>query len=321
MKAMNNTRRTIAIHRLVLPTIVAGLLAVTVPAQNAKTVSAPAADQQTFATPDEALTALTAAVTSSDKAALRKLIGPAIEEISSGDDVADKASYARFAKRLQKRTNLVKKSDTEVILYVGAENWPMPFPIVRAGDRWFYDGEAGLEEMFNRRIGANELHSIRVCREVVRAQKEYASEDRDGDEVLEFTQHFNSTSGSRNGLYWESQDGDESPLGPLVAYASTGGYSITHEPQPFHGYYFRILTRQGPKAPGGAYSYVINGNMIGGFAVLAYPATWGNSGLMTFIVNQQGKVYQKDLGSNTAAIAAGIRAYNPDSTWSLVEDN
>lgn len=322
MKTEQITRRTRAIHRLILSTIVASLLAVAVHAQASKAVGTPAADQQTYSTPDDALAALKAAVASSDKPALRKIFGPAFEEITSGDDVADKAAYARFAKRLDKRSNLVKKDEAKVILYVGAENWPLPFPLVRAGDRWFFDGEAGLDEMFNRRIGANELHTIRVCREVVNAQNEYASEDRDGDEVLEYAQHFNSTAGAKNGLYWQSDsDDEESPFGPLVAFASAGGYAISNEPQPFHGYYFRILTRQGPKAPGGAYSYVINGNMIGGFAVLAYPATWGNSGLMSFIVNQQGKVYQKDLGSNTAAIAAGIRAYNPDSTWSLVEDN
>jgi hypothetical protein len=321
MKTLQFTRRTIAIHRLILPAIVASLLAVAVPAQVSKAVSTPAADQQTFSTPDEALAALKSAVASADKPSLRKVIGPAIEEIASGDDVADKASYALFGKRLDKRSNLVKKDESTVILYVGAENWPLPFPIVRSGDRWFYDGEAGLNEMFNRRIGANELHTIRVCREVVKAQLEYASEDRDGDEVLEYAQHFNSAPGAKNGLYWVSDNDDESPFGPVVAYASTGGYAISHEPQPFHGYYFRILTRQGPKAPGGAYNYVINGNMIGGFAVLAYPATWGNSGLMSFIVNQQGKVYQKDLGSNTAAIAAGLRAFNPDPTWSPVEDD
>jgi hypothetical protein len=320
MNATNYTRRTLTIHRLVTPMMLAGLLAVSVPAKTPQAASAPAADQQTFSTPDEALEALTAAVTSADKAALRKVFGSAFEEISSGDAVADKASYDLFAKRLQKRTNLVKKSDTEVILYVGAQNWPLPFPIVRAGDRWYYDGEAGLREIVNRRVGSNELHTIRVCREVVKAQKEYASDDRDGDDVLEYAQQFNSSPGSRNGLYWPSDD-DESPFGPVVAYASTDGYSISNEPQPFHGYYFRILKRQSANAAGGAYDYVINGNMIGGFAVLAYPATWGNSGLMSFIVNQQGKVYQKDLGSKTAAIAAGMRVFNPDATWSVVEDN
>lgn len=283
----------------------------------------PKAGQLTFASPDEAVAALKEAVTAADKSALPKLFGPASSEFSSGDDVADKAAYATFAKRLGKLTNLVKRGDSTVILYLGAENWPFQFPIVKAGDRWFFDGDAGLEEMFNRRIGANELHTIKVCREYVRAQREYAEVDRDGDEVLEYAQHFNSNPGMKNGLYWETvDDGDESPLGPLVAYASAGSYNLMQEgPQPFHGYYFRILTRQGAKAPGGAYSYVINTNMIGGFALVAYPATWGNSGLTTFIVNQQGKVYQKDLGPQTAALAAGMRAYNPDATWTLVDED
>lgn len=284
---------------------------------------APKAGQTTFASPEEAVAALRTAVTAGDKTAFPKLFGPASEQLSSGDDVADKTAYALFAKRLGKLTNLVKRNDSTVILYLGAENWPFQFPIAKAGDRWFFDGDAGLEEIFNRRIGANELHTIKVCREYVRAQREYAEVDRDGDEVLEYAQHFNSSPGMKNGLYWEASEGeDESPLGPLVAYASAGSYNLQQEgPQPFHGYYFRILTRQGAKAPGGAYGYVINTNMIGGFALVAYPATWGSSGLTTFIVNQQGKVYQKDLGPQTAALATGMRAYNPDATWTLVDED
>jgi hypothetical protein len=193
---------------------------------------------------------------------------------------------------------------------------------VRTGDAWFYDGDAGLEEMYNRRIGSNELTTIKVCYEYVRAQREYADEDRDGDEVREYAQRVMSTRGVKDGLFWPTdEDGDESPLGPMVASATAEGYSVKAEPQAFHGYRFRILTRQGAKAPGGAYGYVINGNMIGGFALVAYPANYGNSGVMTFIVNHQGKVYQKDLGPRTAAIAAGMRAYNPDATWSLADDN
>jgi hypothetical protein len=290
-----------------------------------KPAPTPKAGQTTFASPEEAVAALRTAVTAGDKTAFPKLFGPASEQLSSGDDVADRTAYALFAKRLGKLTNLVKRNDSTVILYLGAENWPFQFPIAKAGDRWFFDGDAGLEEIFNRRIGANELHTIKVCREYVRAQREYAEVDRDGDEVLEYAQHFNSSPGMKNGLYWEASEGeDESPLGPLVAYASAGSYNLTRqseEPQPFHGYYFRILTRQGAKAPGGAYGYVINTNMIGGFALVAYPATWGSSGLTTFIVNQQGKVFQKDLGPQTAALAAGMRAYNPDATWTLVDED
>lgn len=282
----------------------------------------PAADQTTYASPDEAVSALRAAVTTGDKTALGKMFGPASSEFASGDDVADKASYALFAKRLARMTNLVKRGDSTVVLHLGAENWPFQFPITRSGDRWFFDGEAGLEELFNRRIGSNELHTVKVCRELVRAQREYADEDRDGDEVREYAQRFLSRSGAMDGLYWPTDDGtDESPLGPLVAYANGENYNAASASQAFHGYLFRILPRQGASAPGGSYGYVINGNMIGGFAIVAYPATWGSSGLTTFIVNHQGKVYQKDLGPRTAALAAGMRAYAPDKTWTLVDED
>ena len=324
MIASRNQRISLAVRWALAFFVVAVLTAPVLGQGPAPAATAtPKAGQTTFASPEEAVSALKAAVTAGDKTALPKLFGPASSEFSSGDDVADKTAYALFAKRLGKLTNLVKRSDSTVILYVGAENWPFQFPIVRAGDRWFFDGDAGLEEMFNRRIGANELHTIKVCREYVRAQREYADEDRDGDEVLEFAQRSFSTAGKKDGLYWPSaDDSEESPFGPIVAYASAGSYNVLRgEPRPFHGYYFRILTRQGAQAPGGAYGYVINGNMIGGFAMVAYPAIWGNSGLTTFIVNHQGKVYQKDLGPRTAAIAAGMRAYNPDATWTLVEED
>lgn len=307
---------------ITLPVVLASLLAAPASGQSARQPSSPVPGQQTYASPDEALSALKTAVSAADKQALRGIFGPAVDEMTSGDEVADKNAFGLFAKRLAKMTNLVKQDDSKVVLYVGAENWPFQFPIVQAGGRWFFDGEAGLDEMFNRRIGANELMTIRVCRVYASAQKEYAEADRDGDEVLEYAQKVASSPGAKDGLYWESaDDGDESPLGPLVAVAATEGYAVKQEPQPFHGYRYRILKRQGRNAPGGAYGYVVNGNMIGGFALVAYPAEWGSSGLMTFVVNQQGKVYQKDLGPRTAAIAAGMRAYDPDKTWTLVDDN
>jgi hypothetical protein len=308
------------IRVLILAAIVAGLPAGVARGQSAQTTGVPDPDQETFASPEEALAALTAAVASADKPAMLRIFGAANGEIASGDEVADKASYELFAKRLKKMTNLVKQDESTVILYVGAENWPFPFPIARAKDRWFFDAVAGERELFNRRIGENELYTVGVCREYVRAQKEYATEDHDGDDVLEYAQRVNSTPDTEDGLYWPSENGDESPIGSLVANASAEGYKIGNEPQPFHGYLFRILKQQGSSAPGGAYNYVVNGNMIGGFALVAYPAVWGSSGLMTFIVNQQGKVYQKDLGRNTATIAAGMRVYNPDTTWALVDD-
>jgi hypothetical protein len=297
-----------------------GVLAPPVWGQSPTGASAPVAGQQTFVSADEAVAALTAAVSAGDRTALRNLFGPALDEIDSGDAVADKIAYERFAKRLKKMTNAVRRGESTVILYVGAENWPFPFPIVRSGDRWFFDIDAGLREIFNRRIGANELKVLEVCRQFVHAQREYASVDRDGDEVLEYAQRINSSPGKMDGLYWPSEDDDDSPLGALVAEASKEGYTFKEKPVPFHGYYFAILKRQGASAPGGAYNYVINGNMIGGFALVAYPAMWVNSGLMTFIVNQQGKVYEKDLGPNTSVLAARMATYNPDSSWRLSED-
>jgi hypothetical protein len=319
MNVSQQIRRATLVVGLALPLAVMWP-AVTVTGQNGQPAKAPA-DQQAFTSPDEALAALKAAVSSSDKPALQKMFGPAIGEIASGDDVADKASFERFAKRLAKMTNLVPRGESTVVLYVGAENWPFPFPLTRGDKGWFFDGPAGIQEIADRRVGENELTTIRVCREYVRVQEEYASADRDADEVLEYAQRVRSTPGSKDGLYWESDDGDESPLGPLVATATVEGYTAKSEPQPFHGYRYRILTRQGRGAPGGAYDYVINGNMIGGFALVAYPARWGSSGIMTFIVSHQGKVYQKDLGPNTAALGAGLRAFNPDATWSVVEEN
>jgi len=207
------------------------------------------------------------------------------------------------------------------VLEVGDERWPFPVPIVPRDGRWFFDTEAGKDELLNRRIGRNELATLQSVRAYVEAQREYAGKDRDGDEVLEFAPKFNSTPGTKDGLYWPQHlDGEISPLGPLAAQAYDEGYGgrATHEraePAPFHGYFFKILTRQAKTAPGGKYDYVINGNMIGGFALVAWPAEYEESGIMTFIVNQQGRVYQKDLGSKTAKIAAAMKEYNPDKTW------
>jgi hypothetical protein len=191
-------------------------------------------------------------------------------------------------------------------------------PLVEKSGRWFFDTEAGAEELINRRIGRNELAVLDAVRTYVEAQREYAMLDRDGDEVLEYAQRFGSSEGTKDGLYWPLDlDGSMSPLGPLVAEAQVVGYRKPTDgsQQPFHGYYFRILTRQGKHAPGGAYDYVINGNMIGGFALVAWPAEYDETGVMTFIVNQQGRVYQKDLGERTARIAGSMKTYDPDDTW------
>jgi hypothetical protein len=221
----------------------------------------------------------------------------------------------------------VRSSDTFVILEVGDDLWPFPIPIVKTNGGWYFDTAVGKEELLNRRIGTNELATIPVMRAYVDAQREYASEDRDGSEILKYAQRLVSSPGKHDGLYWPLEPGgEESPLGPLVAYAQEEGYNpeIRAEEEvergPYHGYHFKILTRQGKHARGGQYNYVINGNMIAGFALVAWPAEYGDSGIMTFIVNQQGRVYQKDLGPNTAKLARNMTEYDPDPTWRLSPD-
>ncbi|HWX20532.1 MAG TPA: DUF2950 domain-containing protein, partial [Candidatus Binatia bacterium] len=207
----------------------------------------------------------------------------------------------------------------------GADAWPFPIPLAKADGQWRFDTEAGRQEVLNRRVGGNELGALSVCRAYLEAQREYAAKDRDGDEVLEYAQRLRSTPGKHDGLYWPLRAGDEqSPLGPLIAAARVEGYRrqariMTDEPSPYHGYYFKILTKQGKHAPGGKYDYIINGHMIGGFALAAWPAEWGNSGVMSFIVNQQGKIYEKNLGPKTAMLAKAMTRYEPDRTWSLVK--
>jgi len=236
------------------------------------------------------------------------------------------AEREMFARRLTEKVNLVSESDSKIALQLGADGWPFPIPLVKQEGNWHFDTEGGTEEVLNRRIGANELGAIHVCEAYVEAQREYASEDRNGDGVLEYAQQLRSTSGAHDGLYWSTRAGDElSPLGPMVAKAHFEGYRkktriLADEQSPYHGYYFKILTRQGKRAPGGKYNYIINRHMIGGFAFAAWPAEWGNTGIMTFIVNQQGKVYQKNLGKNTSAIALALSTYDPDGTWTAAKD-
>jgi hypothetical protein len=285
-----------------------------------------AAGEERFSSPQAAVDALKAAVEASDTNALHAIFGPAGHGLVSVDVVEAAEEHELFMDRVKEKVNLVAASDSKQVLQLGADGWPFPIPLVKQDGQWIFDVEAGKEEILNRRIGANELGAIEVCRAYVQAQREYASEDRNADEVLEYAQHLRSTPGAHDGLYWSTRTGDElSPLGPLVAQAHGEGYRkqtkiLTDEQSPYHGYYFRILTRQGKHAPGGKYNYIINGHMIAGFALAAWPAEWGNTGVMTFIVNQRGKVYQKNLGPKTASIAAAMTAYDPDSTWTLTGD-
>ncbi len=287
-----------------------------------------AADRgQTFPTPEAAVSALSAAANAKQRDALRALFGLDTDELVAADRVQATNELSDFCAAFNQTNWLVHLSENRCILEVGSTGWPFPIPIVKKDSRWFFDTEAGKEELLNRRIGRNELATLQVVRAYVDAQREYASRDRNGSEVLQYAQRLNSSPGKKDGLYWPPElDGEISPLGPLVADAQEEGYSLGKQqdpdaaPTPFHGYYFKILKRQGRHAPGGKYDYIINGNMIGGFALVAWPANHGESGIMTFIVNQQGRVYQKNLGAKTEKLALAMSLYDPDPTWKLSPD-
>lgn len=288
--------------------------------------SALAADakQKSFKSPEEAVQALVGAAKGNDTKELLAIFGPAGKElIFSGDEAADKAGRDRFVKAYEEMNKLVSENDKKVILTVGNEEWPYPIPVVKKGENWLFDTKAGKEEILNRRIGRNELNAIQVCLAYVDAQREYIMEDRDENKLLEYAQRFISRKGEKNGLYWEAKEGEQqSPLGPLFAKAAVEGYAGKGpggKRNPYHGYYYRILKSQGKNAPGGEYDYLVNGKMIGGFALVAYPAEYGNSGVMTFIAGQDGVVYEKNLGKETRNIAAAMKKYDPDKTWKKVE--
>ena len=275
-----------------------------------------------FPSPAAAVAALKDAVNTKDREALQGILGPAAADLENPDQVQAASERQAFAAALNATNRLVPASDTRCVLEVGEQAWPFPIPLVKQADgQWYFDTEAGKEEILNRRVGRNELATLQSVRAYVAAQREYASQDRLGNGVLQYAQQLNSTPGRKDGLYWPTNlDGEISPLGPSVAAAQAAGYGGQNAgvaPEPFHGYYFKILTRQGKHAPGGKYAYVIHGNMIGGFALVAWPAEYGNSGIMTFLVNQQGRVYQKDLGPQTGQRAPAINSYDPDSTWQL----
>lgn len=269
--------------------------------------------QKTFSSPEEASKALVDAEHKNDEKTMLEILGPdANQVVRSGDPTQDEQNRATFVKKYEVMHRFVAEPGGTV-LYIGAENWPFPIPLAKNGDRWYFDTEAGKAEILFRRIGYNELSAIRVCQELVAAEKEYFSKNAN-----QYAQKFASDEGKRNGLFWVSADKQsESPIGPLVANAGSdavvGGNPHGHEP--FRGYYFRLLVRQGGNAAGGAMDYVTDGRMIKGFAFVAYPAAYRDSGVMTFIVNQDGIVYEKDLGKNTASLAKDLQEYNPDSTW------
>lgn len=281
---------------------------------------------QAFPTPQAAVSALSQAVNSLDASKLREIFGPAVAELKNPDQVQATNELEAFAASLDTTNALVRQPDNSFELEVGPDAYPFPVPIVQQNGQWYFDTDAGKEELLNRRIGRNELDVLKTMRAYVDAQREYASKDRMGDQVLQYAQHIASTPGKKDGLYWPPDNsGEESPLGPLVADARGEGYKVNSTGQqtsrePFHGYYFKILTQQGNNAPGGKYNYVINGRMIAGFAMIAWPADYGNTGVMTFMVNQQGRVYQRDLGPKTEQLAPTITEYNPGPRWEVSPD-
>ena len=285
-------------------------------------VRASVADEQTFTTPQEAINALVAAVQNHDTNAIRLIFGPAEHELISPDVVQATEAFKMFVQRLAEKTQLVNNSESNATLELGVDGWPFPIPLVKEGAQWHFDTAAGRQEILARRIGMNEMGALNVCNAYVVAQREYASEDRMGDGVLAYAQFLRSTPDTHDGLFWPANQPNEelSPLGPLIAQARVDGYHRTakmlnDEQAPYHGYYFKILTCQGKHAPGEKYNYSINGRMIAGFALVAWPAEWGNTGVMTFTVNQQGRIYQKNLGPKTVKIAKAMTAYDPDDTW------
>ena len=280
--------------------------------------------RKTFKSPEEAVKALAKAVKENDTKELLAIFGSSGKElIFSGDEVADKTGREHFIKAYEEMNKLVNENKTKTILYVGSGGWSFPIPVVKKGDSWLFDTKAGKEEVLNRRVGRNELNAIQVCLAYVDAQREYALKEKDSGKLLEYAQRLMSRKGMKDGLYWEAKAGEpQSPLGLLMARAAAEGYSGERpvgKKSPYHGYYYRILKSQGKHASGGEYDYVIEGKMIGGFALVAYPAEYGNSGVMTFIVNQDGVVYEKNLGKDTERIAAAMKKFDPDKTWRKTE--
>jgi len=284
-----------------------------------RTPSGPQAGQETFSSAAKASMSLVSALQNNNQQALLKILGPDAKEIvSSGDESEDASDRAQFVQKYERMHRLVTEPDGTTTLYIGAENWPTPIPLLHKGEAWYFDTAAGKQEILYRRIGKNELAVIQVCRELVDAEKEYYAQPHDGDSDKQYAQKFSSDPGKQNGLYWEaSSQASASPIGPLVAAAATedNKEATDQNPQPFQGYYFKILKAQGPKAPGGSRSYIVEGKLKRGFAFLAYPAEYRSSGVMTFIVDQDGIVYEKNLGPRTVEIAKTVARYDRDSSW------
>jgi len=285
-------------------------------------LTATAAEQRCFKSEQDAVEALVEATRGNQTQLLLQILGPAgAKLIYSGDPVADRNGRTHFVAAYERVHRIETDGPDKAMLIVGDEDWPLPIPLVRTGGEWRFDTKAGAQEILNRRVGRNELGVLQVCRAYVQAQREYASLQASLGRGREYAQHFHSRSGRHDGLYWPVMAGEpESPLGPLVGQAQAAGYTGDGIPHPYYGYYYRILRRQGAHAPGGAKDYIVDGRMSGGFALLAYPAEYGDSGVMTFMVNDQGIVFEKNLGPRTAALARAIEQYNPDESWRVPAD-
>jgi Protein of unknown function (DUF2950) len=273
-----------------------------------------------FETPEAAAEAFLTALKNNDQEAMTAIFGSQYaNRLLTKDQAAAREGRQRLYQDAQEGLSYRKDSEDRVTLVIGSKAWPFPIPLVRSANTWHFNTAEGLKEIVNRRIGANELQAIEVCRDYLTAQKEYASRIRDKSGVRKFAQKLISSPGKQDGLYWDPTvaDGEESPFGPRIAEFLGGGRKTG---DPYYGYYFRILTRQGSRAPGGQYNYVINGNMIAGFALVAFPAEYGKTGIMTFLVSHHGKVFQKNLGPETRKIAGRMKAYNPDATWAEVKE-
>ena len=274
--------------------------------------------QKTFSSAEQAINALVTAAQANDEKMMLDILGPDGKQIiSSGDDAEDAESRANFVKRYEEMHRLVKEPDESTVLYIGAHNWPAPIPLMNKGKLWYFDTQTGKKEILCRRIGRNELSAIRISQELVAAQKEYSAEYK------EYAQKIFSDEGQHDGLYWKAAEGErQSPIGPLVASAVAEDYTKSQQdaPTPYRGYYFRLLTRQGKNAPGGAKNYVVNGKMTEGFAFVAYPAEYRSSGVMTFIVTEDGAVYQKDLGKKTDVLAQVMREYDCSPSWQKTDE-
>jgi len=293
------------------------------PAKPAATAPAKSAAQRSFASPDDAAKALYDAVKAADVKALVDIVGPQSRSwLFTGDKVSDAAEWKRFAASYDEKHAIVKEGDAKAVLNVGKDDYPFAAPLVKRGDKWAFDAEAGREEVINRRVGRNELDTIQTLLAIVDAQREYAVADADKNGFNDYAVRFISSEGKKDGLYWPTKAGEpQSPLGPLVAQAVREGYGTkvgTGQPQPYNGYYFRLLKGQGANAPGGKYGYEVKGKLFGGFAVVAYPAKYGVSGVMSFLVNHDGVVYEKDLGASTPSVATKMTSFDPDKSWKKV---